>query len=129
MSDLGKLEELQEQIKKLQEQEKALISEAREGVIKEMKDKISRFKLTAADLGLAVVAPVPPPVKTVSKPKRAVSQAIAEATDGTEATYKGPNGELWTRKRKAGRPPGWVTKITKEGGNIEDYRVKAAEGN
>ncbi len=127
MNNLGKLEELQEQIKKLQEQEKALISEAREGVIKEMREKISRFKLTAADLGFAVVVPAPPPVKTVSKPKKAVSQAIAEATDGSEATYKGPNGELWTRKRKAGRPPGWVTKITKEGGNIEDYRVASVK--
>ncbi len=129
MSNLVKLEELQEQIRKLQEQEKTLISEAREGVIKEMKDKIARFKLTAADLGLSAPVPVPTYVKSASKAKKPVSQAIAEAADGTEVTYKGPNGEVWTRKRKAGRPPGWVTQITKAGGNIEDYRVKSTDAN
>jgi len=116
MSDLVKLEELQEQIRKLQEQEKTLISEAREGVIKEMRDKIARFKLTAADLGLTASAAVAPVVK------KSRAKAISEVV--SLGTYKSPDGQVWIKKSGPGRPPKWVVDLRATGVDIETLREK-----
>lgn len=104
------LSEIQEQIKKLQEQADKLIAEQKDSVIAEIKKQIEEFGLTAQDLGFS----------TVTKPKKAKS-----ATAPKTVAYRNEKGETWSGGR--GPKPQWIKDvISKEGINgIEKYKVSS----
>lgn len=95
-------EELQEKIAKMQAEAEALRAEELNGVIAEIKEKISVYGLTAEDLFKA-------------------ARGARKASAGGTVPVKYRNGDAqWTGR---GKKPIWVREIEEAGGNIEEYRV------
>ena len=101
-------DELQEQIKKLQEQAEAIKASEIQAVLTDMKAKIIKYGLTAAQLGLATSS---------------TSTKKAAASKGT-ATVMYRKGDLTWSGAKQGRKPKWVIEAQEAGEEIEQYRVK-----
>lgn len=100
-------DELQAQIKKLTEQAEAIKASEIEAVLTDMKAKIAKYGLTAAQLGFA---PASKPAKKAAATKEAVIM------------YR--NGDLTWSGAKQGRKPKWVLEAQAAGEDIEKYRVK-----
>ena len=99
-------DELQAQIKKLTEQAEAIKASEIEAVLTDMKAKIAKYGLTAAQLGFA----------STSKP--------AKKTAGKEAVVMYRKGDLTWSGAKQGRKPKWVLEAQAAGEDLEQYRVK-----
>lgn len=100
--------ELQDQIKKLQQQAEALKQAEIEAVLADMKSKIKQYGLTAEQLGLGAESR-----KTAKK-----------STAGKEANVMYRNGgKIWSGATR-GRKPQWVLDVQAAGEDIEKYRVK-----
>ena len=100
--------ELQEQIKKLQEEAEKVRAAEIESVLADVKDKIKQYGLTAEQLGLVAVSR-----------KGKGSKGTAK-----ESTVMYKKGELTWSGAARGRKPDWVKEILDAGGDIEEYRVK-----
>lgn len=98
------MEQAQQLMQQAEEARKAEIS----SVVADIKEKISKYGLTAKDLGL--IASAGSKKAGTSGPKQSAP-----------AKYRGPNGELWSGG--AGRKPKWVIEAQAAGKNIEDFRI------
>ena len=94
--------EIQEQIKKLQQQADELKKTELDAVIAELKSKVQQYGLTAKDLGLGTAVG-----------KRGTRAAVAPKY------AKGD--ETWTGR---GRQPKWVADHIAAGGKLEDLLIK-----
>ena len=101
-------EQALQEIEKLQQEAEELRKAEVKAVIKEVKDKISRYKLTAKDLGLEPANPLTLPVaeKTKMPPK-----------------YRNPDNEKETYTGK-GPKPEWLKKKEAEGKTKEEFLIK-----
>lgn len=100
-------DELQEQIKKLTEQAEAIKASEIEAVLSDMKAKIAKYGLTAAQLGFV----------SSSKPAKKTAGSKAPAA----VMYQ--KGDLTWSGAKQGRKPKWVIEAQAAGEDIEKYRV------
>jgi DNA-binding protein H-NS len=95
--------ELQEQIKKLQQQADELKKAELDNVIGELKNKIQQYGLTAKDLGLSAPA------------------GAKKAGGRSEVAPKYQKGdETWSGR---GRQPKWVAEHITNGGLLEDLLI------
>lgn len=99
--------EIQEQIKKLQEQAEELRKNEISGIVAEMKEKISLYNLTAKDLGFDVVS--------TSSKKEKIKKEV-------EAKYSNENGETWSGR---GRQPVWLREALGAGKQLEDFLIES----
>ena len=101
-------EQVLQEIEQLQTQAEQLRKAEITAVIKELKAKISKYKLTAKDLGLEPVNPLALPVveKTKMPPK-----------------YRNPDNEKETYTGK-GPKPEWLKKKEAEGKTKEEFLIK-----
>lgn len=97
--------ELQEQIKKLQDEAEKVRAAEIESVLADVKSKIAQYKLTAEQLGFATA------------PKKGKKGAAKEST----VMYK--KGELTWSGAARGRKPAWVVEAQAAGEDLEQYRV------
>lgn len=100
--------ELQEQIKKLQEEAEKVREAEIESVLADVKGKIKQYGLTAEQLGFA----------TATRKGKGNKGAAKEST----VMYK-KGDQTWSGATR-GRKPDWVKEILDTGGDIEQYRVK-----
>ena len=100
-------DELQEQIKKLTEQAEAIKKSEIEAILTDMKAKISKYGLTAAQLGFT----------TAAKPAKKAAASKAPAA----VMYQ--KGDLTWSGAARGRKPKWVIEAQAAGEDIEKYRV------
>lgn len=100
------LVELQKQIEELQVKANEIIKIEKAGVIEEIKEKISMYKLTAEDLGFKAPEPL-----IVYKNKRTSSQGSGTALI---PVYRNKNNEAETWHGSKGRLPLWLQAILKE---------------
>ena len=98
--------ELQEQIKKLQDEAEKVRAAEIESVLADVKGKIAQYGLTAEQLGFSAA-----PKKTTKK-----------ATASKDATVMYKKGDLTWSGAARGRKPAWVAEILAAGGDIEQYR-------
>ncbi len=99
--------ELQEQIKKLQQQAEAIKQAEIDAVLADMKRKISQYGLTAEQLGFG------------SGSKKTARKTAA----GKEVKVTYRNGDkIWSGAAR-GRKPQWVLDVQAAGEDIEKYRV------
>lgn len=98
--------ELKEQAEELMRKAEEIRKKEVVEVIADIKDKIIKYKITAADLGF--------------------TEAAGSGKEGDKnrsqlpPKFKGPNGEYWSGR---GRMPNWVKEIKENGGNLEDYAI------
>lgn len=116
MSDLHKnwqaYQELQQQIKALQEKATLLMMEGRSTAITDIKALIAAYDLTAEELGYPVP---PPPPKRERKPEKRRDRSIKGPPK-----YRDPaTGVTWTGK---GRVPDWII-----GKNYDDFLIERTE--
>lgn len=111
-------EQVLKQIELLQAQAETLRRSEVAGVIERIREAISHYKLTAADLGLAEPkkgsATVAAPTKRKS-PKKAINKAPAVVK------YRNDNGGAWGG---IGKRPQWLRDALNSGKTLEDFLVK-----
>lgn len=101
--------ELKAQAEALLAQAETVRQQELAAVIQDIKDKMSQYGLSAADLGLTAPSAA---VKT-----RVVSKSKSKAP----AKYRGPNGETWAGG--LGRKPEWVRALLAAGENMDKYLI------
>lgn len=101
-------DELQAQIKKLTEQAEVIKKSEIEAVLTDMKAKIAKYGLTAAQLGFTTSAP----------------QSTKKPATKKNAVVMYQKGDLTWSGAKQGRKPKWVLEAQAVGEDIEKYRVK-----
>lgn len=105
LSDIqAEIKKNEEQLAQLRKQAEDYRNQERAGIIDELRQKISEYGLTAADLKLSTRAP---------KSKAIKSSAAAK--------YRGPDGETWSGGR--GRKPRWVTEALAAGKSLSDFEI------
>ncbi len=93
-------DELMTKIAELQQQAEAVRRSELEAVIADIRAKIKKYDLSAADLGL-----------TVSPGRRATRSAVAPKTKIAPGKYRNPaTGEI-KEVGSAGRKPGWLASM------------------
>jgi DNA-binding protein H-NS len=97
--------EIQEQIKKLQEQADKIRAGEIESVIADLRSKIAHYGLSAEQLGFT-------------------SSAKKTGTKASAATVMYRKGNLTWSGAARGRRPDWVKEILDAGGDLQQYRVK-----
>lgn len=101
--------ELQEQIKELQKQAEEAKKQELEGVIKELKEKISLYDITAKDLGFSEL----PAKEKKSKP--------TESKEPLPPKYRSPDGSNeWSGR---GRKPQWFEELIELGWSEADLLI------
>ena len=107
------IEALKAEAEKLRRQEMA-------GVVERIRDAISFYNLTAADLGLGLGAkPAKAPVAAV-KPGRRKTKAKA-ATAPAVFKYRDEQGRGWVGR---GKRPQWLRDALAAGKSLQDFAVK-----
>ena len=107
---MSTFQEIQAQIKELQQQAEALLQSERQPVIERILEDIKNFGITAKELGFKTP-------KTRSKPTQAV-----ESIQKKPVPPKFKHGELtWTGR---GRTPKWIIEYELNGGKKSDLEVK-----
>lgn len=111
------LAQINEQIKKseeqmaaLRKQAEAIRSEEKLGVIAKVISKIAEYGLTASDLRLA------------SGSKGGQETRASKSKEKTAPRYRSPSGETWSGGR--GRKPGWITAALAEGKDLAEFEIK-----
>lgn len=103
------LADIRAQMEALKQQEAELLAKEREPIIAQMKENITAYNITAAELGF-----------TLKKGKKS-SKPTPEGEE-KEAVIKYRDGaNTWTGGR--GRKPKWVTEKIAAGEDIEKYKV------
>lgn len=101
--------ELQEQIKKLQDEAEKVRAAEIESVLADVKGKIAQYGLTAEQLGFAAAI------------RKGKGNKGASASKDATVMYR--KGQLTWSGAARGRKPAWVAEILAAGGDIEQYRV------
>lgn len=118
----GSLEDINAQIKQLEEQRAKLQAEVekrrdeeKSGVVQELIERITAYGITAQDLGLSVGRS-----GKASKAGKAASKRkpLGSKIAGTGKTYTGPDGQTFTEGQR-GRKPAWLNEQLAEGGASE----------
>lgn len=104
---MASLKDIQEQIKKLQQQEQELLSKEKEKIIFEVMEKIATYHITAEELGFKVGGK-----KKVTATKNTLPPKYRN--DATGDTWHGGKGPR----------PKWVKEIEAKGESIEKYLIK-----
>jgi len=114
---MATLAQINEQIKKSEEQMAALRkqadsmrSEEKQVVVADLIAKIAEYGLTASDLRLT------------SSIKGGQRTRATKAKEKTAPRYRSPSGETWSGGR--GRKPGWINAALAEGKDLADFEVK-----
>lgn len=114
---MGSLAQINEQIKKSEEQMAALRKQAedirsveKQGVIAEVIAKIAEYGLSASDLRLA------------SNAKGSQGTRASKAKEKAAPRYRSPSGETWSGGR--GRKPGWITAALADGKDLAEFEIK-----
>lgn len=105
------LAQIQKQIARLEEQANAIKQREVAGVIARIREAISFYKLTPADLALAAPAAGAKPRKT-RKPRSAPAGKKAATT----VKYRGEAGQTWSGR---GRRPTWFNEALAAGKTAE----------
>lgn len=111
------LAQINEQIKKseeqmtaLRKQAEAIRSDEKKGVIVDVIAKIAEYGLTASDLRLAGTA------------KGGQGARGFKAKEKAAPRYRSPSGETWSGGR--GRKPGWITAALADGKDLAEFEIK-----
>lgn len=116
------LAELQKQIEELQAKATLIIEVEKAEVIKEMKEKISLYKLTFKDLGFK--APEPLIVASTAPEK---GKNTGKGTAPKNPMYRNKDNELETWKGGKGALPLWLKALADK--HLSDKKVKNDKGN
>ena len=108
------LQEIRDQIRALQEQERAAVLAQKEAILGEMRRNIQDLGITAKELGFASIS-------TSRNYSASVKSASSKIKSDRVVKYRKSDTEVWSGGR--GPKPGWVKEIMANGGNIEAYRV------
>lgn len=109
-------EQLQKRIESLQKEAETLRKKEVAGVISRIKDAISAYGLTAADLGFSSTrAPKAAPAK---KPGR--KAAAPRAAGKVAVKYRDADGNTWTGR---GLQPRWLKAAIAAGKKLDDFKV------
>jgi DNA-binding protein H-NS len=113
-------QQLQAEIEQLQKKAEAQRKKELTGVIKEIKDAIAHWGLTAEDLGFGVAKPSANSRKT-AKQGRSISQAKRQAKSVASAVkYRDENGNVWGGR---GPRPAWLRAAIEAGRTPEEFLV------
>lgn len=102
------LAEIRAQMEALKQQEAELLAKERDPIIAQMKENISTYNITAAELGFTLSMGQ----KIAKASKKSSGEAVVMYRDG-ENTWSGGRG----------RKPKWVTEKIAAGEDIEKYKV------
>ncbi len=104
--------QIQEQIDMLQREAEKLKKSEIAGVVAKIKDAITAYGLTAADLGLT----------SAGGRRVAVKRATRKTTKsaGSEAKFRDSNGNVWGGR---GPRPQWLRAAIEAGSKLEDFAV------
>lgn len=112
--------DIQQQIARLQEQAEALKAKEVAGVIARIKEAISAYNLTAADLGLAGTKSVRA-AKAPQKPAKSEGPKAGKTASGKVAVkFRDTTGNTWTGR---GLQPRWLKAAIAAGKSLDDFRV------
>lgn len=99
--------ELKRQAEELLQQAQAMLESEKAQAIKDVKQKIADYDLTAEDVGL------------VSGKTRGRKATVRKANKPSDNLFKGPAGVTWTGR---GRKPNWVIEALASGKTMDDLR-------
>lgn len=127
---MSKYEEIQNKIADLQKQADELYTTERKAAIKECKEKIKLYDLTASELGLSAGAGRgrKPSKKAATASTRGTKSGATKkgrkttrkAAKKADPKFMGPNGETWAGR---GKQPNWLTELINQGASLEDFRL------
>ena len=110
--------EMVEQIEKLQAEANALKRKEMDGIIKRIREAISTYGLTAADLGLNGTGKRGrPPGKAAPAGRKSTTKKTGA---GRRATFRDPSGNTWGGR---GPRPQWLRDALSSGKKLEDFAV------
>jgi DNA-binding protein H-NS len=117
------LAQLNKQITKLQREADLLKASQAKGVIARIREDISRYQLTAADLGFESAST---PAKQRKAPAKAIAKKSGRNAGRTNVKgvikFRDDAGRTWTGH---GRAPGWFNQALESGRTREELEVKA----
>ncbi len=106
------------QIESLKDEADKIRRKEVEGVIGRIREAITVYGLTAADLGLAGAAKAPKAVKAPSTKKRGGRKA---AKGAAAAKYRNDAGQTWVGR---GKRPQWLRDALAGGKTLADFEIK-----
>ena len=110
--------EMVEQIERLQAEADALKRKEVNGIVKQIRQAISTYGLTAADLGLNGTGKRGrPPGKTAPAGRKS---ATKKTRAGRRAKFRDPSGNTWGGR---GPRPQWLRDALASGRKLEDFAV------
>ena len=110
--------EMVEQIEKLQAEANALKRKEMDGIIKRIREAISTYGLTAADLGLKGTGKRGRPAgKTTLAGRKSATKKTGAARG---AKFRDPSGNTWGGR---GPRPQWLRDALASGRKLEDFAV------
>lgn len=115
-------QQLQNEIETLQRRAEAQRQKELAAVVKELKDAIAYWELTAADLGLDGSAPKKRAAKKAATAGRRAAKKAAgkRAAAPAAAKYRDDAGNTWGGR---GPRPGWVKAALEAGKSLEDLQA------
>jgi DNA-binding protein H-NS len=119
------LQAINAQIAELQAKAEAIRKQEVGAVVAKIKEAISHYGLTAADLGLAAAAPKTPKAPSAGKPGRKPGRkpgAKASGKTARAAKYTDGQGRTWSGM---GKRPDWFKAALAAGKTAEELLVKA----
>lgn len=112
-------EQLQKRIETLQREAEAIRRKEVAGVVARIKEAITAYGLTAADLGLSAGAAAPArgrKPRVASAPKAAAKRPAGKVA----IKYRDGDGNTWTGR---GLQPRWLKAALAAGKKLEDFKV------
>lgn len=115
--------DIQKQIQALQAKADALRNDEVTGVVARIKEAISKYGLTASDLGIGAKRGSKPKAAPVPRKKRAVQAKASKAgrpLGKVPVKYRDKEGNTWTGR---GNQPVWLREALKGGAKLDSFRV------
>lgn len=121
------LEQIQQQIAKLEQQAEALKSKEAAGVIQRIRIAIAHYDLTPEDLFGTKAGKAAPLTKTKANGKRGVGKKAITARLSRKGIpvaikYRDAAGNTWTGR---GSKPRWLVAAIASGKKVEDFTIKS----
>lgn len=110
-------EQLQRQIQALQAEAEKLRRKELDEVIGRIREAITFYGITAADLGLAAKSPAKPKSAGRARPGRKAGKPAKAAV-----AYRNQNGQTWGGR---GKRPQWLRDALAAGQTLDEFRVSA----
>ena len=115
MNDLA---EIQAQIQKLQKQASDLRSKDFQKTVREIKEKMQAFGITAKDLQGPKAAKG---AKVKDTPKVRTPSAKKVSGSSVAAKFRGPDGQTWSGR---GLTPRWMTSLIEQGRTKDEFLIQ-----